>query len=68
MLVGLLLAVPELLLGFFQTEPEVLMLAKTYCMIRWGESVQLISTCRINGLAMRIVSRVLSGRDRCSVQ
>lgn len=34
-LVCVLLSMPETLLGMFQTDAEVLALAKTYCMIRW---------------------------------
>jgi Na+-driven multidrug efflux pump len=34
--VAVLLSVPEQLLGVFQTDEEVLLLAKTYCMIRSG--------------------------------
>lgn len=33
-LVVVLLSMPETLLGLFQTDAEVLALAKTYCMIR----------------------------------
>lgn len=33
-LVFVLLSAPEQLLGMFQNDPEVLQLAKTYCMIR----------------------------------
>lgn len=33
-LVCVLLSAPEQLLGMFQSDPEVLQLAKTYCMIR----------------------------------
>lgn len=42
LLVGLLLTAPETLLGFFQTNAEVMPYAKTYCMIRWGGDGQEI--------------------------
>lgn len=35
-LVCVLLSMPEMLLGMFQNDSEVLALAKTYCMIRYG--------------------------------
>jgi Na+-driven multidrug efflux pump len=37
-LVCVLLSAPEQLLGMFQNGPEVLALAKTYCMIRCGQA------------------------------
>jgi Na+-driven multidrug efflux pump len=38
LLVVLLLTLPEQLLGFFQTNAEVMPYAKTYCMIRCSGS------------------------------
>ena len=38
-LVTVLLSAPEALLGMFQNDPEVLALAKTYCMIRSAVAV-----------------------------
>jgi Na+-driven multidrug efflux pump len=42
-LVCVLLSAPEQLLGMFQNDPEVLALAKTYCMIRCGQAAGSIA-------------------------
>jgi Na+-driven multidrug efflux pump len=46
LLVCLLLAAPEQLLGFFQTNAEVMPHAKTYCMIRCAAGAHAVAAAR----------------------